>query len=90
MYYWYTATLALFHVGGSPWKKWNQQLQQQLLPLQIQQGESIGSWDPDPNWIGAAGGRVAQTALGVLTFETYFRYTPLHQRLGIARKPRDR
>ncbi|MGE4620325.1 MAG: prenyltransferase/squalene oxidase repeat-containing protein [Planctomycetota bacterium] len=90
MYYWYTATLALFHVGGTPWKKWNQQLQQQILPLQIQQGESSGSWDPDPNWIGAAGGRVAQTALGVLTFETYFRYTPLYQRLGIARNQRNR
>lgn len=90
MYYWYTATLALFHVGGSPWKKWNQELQQKVLQLQIQEGESIGSWPPDPNWIGAAGGRVAQTALGVLTFETYYRYTPLHQRLGIARNPKDR
>lgn len=90
MYYWYTATLALFHVGGSPWKSWNEQLKQHVLPLQIQQGEAIGSWSPDPNWIGAAGGRVAQTALGVLTFETYFRYTPLHLRLGIARNPKDR
>ncbi|MEC9476941.1 MAG: prenyltransferase/squalene oxidase repeat-containing protein [Planctomycetota bacterium] len=90
MYYWYTATLALFHVGGAPWRKWNQQLQLQLLPLQVQEGESMGSWNPDPNWIGAAGGRVAQTALGVLTFETYFRYIPMYQKLGIARNPRDR
>ena len=95
MYYWYTATLALFHVGGEPWERWNQQLQQMVLPLQHDStdaagSDASGSWDPDPNWIGAAGGRVAQTALGVLTFESYFRYTPIHLRLGIARTPRDR
>jgi len=95
MYYWYTATLALFHVGGEPWKRWNQQLQRMVLPLQHNPtdaagSDAAGSWDPDPNWIGAAGGRVAQTALGVLTFESYFRYTPIHLRLGIARTPRDR
>lgn len=90
MYYWYTATLALFHVGGEPWERWNQQLQRMVLPLQHNSTEAVGSWDPDPNWIGAAGGRVAQTALGVLTFESYFRYTPIHLRLGIARTPRDR
>ncbi|MDE0960217.1 MAG: hypothetical protein OSB09_05495 [Planctomycetota bacterium] len=90
MYYWYTATLALFHVGGEPWKRWNEQLQRKVLPLQRNSTQAAGSWDPDPNWIGAAGGRVAQTALGVLTFESYFRYTPIHLRLGIARTPRDR
>ncbi|MEE2855978.1 MAG: hypothetical protein VX949_01140 [Planctomycetota bacterium] len=90
MYYWYTGTLALFHIGGEPWSRWNRQLQEKVLPLQITSGDASGSWDPDPNWIGAAGGRVAQTALGVLTFETYFRYTPMHMRLGISRTPRDR
>ena len=90
MYYWYTGTLALFHIGGEPWSRWNRQLQEKVLPLQNTSGDALGSWDPDPNWIGAAGGRVAQTALGVLTFETYFRYTPLHMRVGISRTPRDR
>ena len=90
MYYWYTGTLALFHIGGEPWSRWNRQLQEKVLPLQNTSGDALGSWDPDPNWIGAAGGRVAQTALGVLTFETYFRYTPMHMRVGISRTPRDR
>ncbi len=90
MYFWYTGTLALFHIGGEPWSRWNRQLQEKVLPLQNTSGDALGSWDPDPNWIGAAGGRVAQTALGVLTFETYFRYTPMHMRVGISRTPRDR
>ena len=82
MYYWYTATLALFHVGGAAWDTWNSSLQEFVLPIQHTVGEQRGSWDPDPNWIGKAGGRVAQTALGVLTFETYFRYTPIYRQLG--------
>ena len=85
MYYWYTATLALFHMGGSAWEQWNSAIQQSVLPLQHTEGELKGSWDPDPNWIGKAGGRVTQTALGILTFETYFRYTPLHRQLGFRR-----
>ncbi len=85
MYYWYTATLALFHMGGPAWEKWNSAIQQHVLPLQHTEGELKGSWDPDPNWIGKAGGRVTQTALGILTFETYFRYTPLHRQLGFRR-----
>ncbi|OUU21816.1 MAG: hypothetical protein CBC13_08590 [Planctomycetia bacterium TMED53] len=85
MYYWYTATLALFHMGGPEWNRWNSAIQQSVLPLQLTEGEGRGSWDPDPNWIGKAGGRVAQTAMGVLTFETYFRYTPLYRQLGIRR-----
>ena len=85
MYYWYTATLALFHMGGESWDLWNSAILNNVLPLQHTQGELRGSWDPDPNWIGKAGGRVTQTALGILTFETYFRYTPLHLQLGFRR-----
>lgn len=90
MYYWYTATLSLFHTGGEPWQRWNQKLLEDVLPLQKKSGDAMGSWDPDPNWIGAAGGRVAQTALGILTFESYFRYTPMHARLGLTQTPRKR
>ena len=85
MYYWYTATLALFHMGGPAWEQWNSAIQESVLPLQHTEGELKGSWDPDPNWIGNAGGRVTQTALGILTFETYFRYTPLYRQLGFRR-----
>ena len=83
-YHWYYATLALFHVGGEPWEAWNLYLKRTVLPLQRREGEREGSFDPDPNWIGAAGGRVMSTALGVLTFEVYYRYTPLYRKLGFA------
>ena len=84
MYYWYSATLALFHVGGKAWEEWNQALHQTFLPLQEKEGEAAGSWAPDPNWIGAAGGRITSTAFGALTFEVYYRYTPLYRMLGLS------
>ena len=81
-YYWYYATLALFHVGGEPWGAWNIFIRRTLLPMQHERGHRKGSWNPDPNWIGQAGGRVTSTALHILTFEVYYRYTPLHRRFG--------
>ncbi len=82
-YYWYYATLALFHMGGERWEAWNTLLQREVLPLQHGEGERRGSFDADPNWLGAEGGRVASTAFLVLTFEVYYRYKPLHEKLGI-------
>lgn len=83
-YYWYYATLALFHMGGERWDAWNTLLRRELIPLQHQEGERRGSWDADPNWLGAEGGRVAATAFNVLTFEVYYRYKPIYQTLGLA------
>ncbi len=77
-YYWYYATLALFHIGGDHWEAWNRFLLREILPLQRQNGHERGSWDPDPNWIGSAGGRVASTALCVLILEVYYRFEPFH------------
>ena len=80
-YAWYYGTLAVFHVGGKPWQRWNAGLQQTLLPLQrTGTGPLVGSWDPDSAW-GLHGGRVYATALAALMFEVYYRYQPLH-RLG--------
>ncbi|MCA8960669.1 MAG: terpene cyclase/mutase family protein [Planctomycetes bacterium] len=79
-YYWYYATLALFHVGGDHWSAWNTYLERSVLPLQAKSGHERGSWDPDPNWVGSAGGRIATTAMCILMFEVYYRYTPLHER----------
>jgi len=76
-YYWYTATLALFHLGGDGWKAWNVFLQRAILPLQSQKGHEEGSWPPEPSWVGISGGRVYATAINVLTLETYYRYEPL-------------
>ena len=84
-YYWYYATLALFHLGGDSWDAWNVLLQREVLPLQRTRGEQAGSWDPDPNWLGAEGGRISTTALNILSFEVYYRYRPLHEKYGLSR-----
>jgi hypothetical protein len=76
-YYWYTASLALFHVGGEEWRAWEHFLRRAVLPLQSVKVHEAGSWPPEPSWIGLSGGRVYSTAMAVLTFETYYRYEPL-------------
>lgn len=77
-YAWYYGTLALFHVGGEPWQRWNSGLQQTLLSLQrTGTGSPVGSWDPDAAW-GRHGGRVYATAVAALMLEVYYRYQPLH------------
>lgn len=81
-YYWYYGTLALFHMGGDHWEAWNTYLKRDVLPLQKTVGHEKGSWDPDPNWVGAVGGRVTATALSVLIFEVYYRYDPFHRDYG--------
>lgn len=81
-YYWYYATLALFHQGGEIWDAWNVFVQRTILPLQRTRDHREGSWDPDPNWLGAAGGRVATTALNLLTLEVYYRFAPLAKKFG--------
>jgi hypothetical protein len=74
-YYWYYATLAMFQVGGEGWKTWNGALKKALLDLQDQNRGSayLGSWPPDGAY-GGTGGRIYQTALGVLMLTTYYRY----------------
>jgi hypothetical protein len=78
-YYWYTATLALFHLGGAEWKAWNFFVARTLLQLQSRKPHEEGSWPAEPSWVGASGGRVYATATAVLTLETYYRYEPLLQ-----------
>ena len=73
-YYWYTATLGLFHLGGEQWKAWNFFLLRSLLPLQSKKPHELGSWPHERNWVGVSGGRVYATAMCVLTLETYYRY----------------
>ena len=76
-YYWYTASLAMFHLGGDEWEAWNYYLKRTLLPLQARQGHELGSFPPEASWVGVSGGRVYSTAMAVLTLETYYRYRPL-------------
>jgi len=77
-YYWYTATLAFFHLSGEEWKAWNFFLLRSVLPLQSKRPHEEGSWAPEQNWVGVSGGRVYATAINILTLETYYRYEPIH------------
>ncbi|MBI4576267.1 MAG: HEAT repeat domain-containing protein, partial [Planctomycetes bacterium] len=79
LYYWYYGTLALFHVGGEPWERWNDATRGLLVARQRQGGEADGSWDPSGQWIGRVGGRVYATALNAMTLEVYYRYLPLFE-----------
>jgi hypothetical protein len=74
-YFWYYATLALFHAQDNSWDVWNEALQQQLLRRQQTESSLAGSWDPDTVW-GGYGGRVYTTAMAALCLEVYYRYLP--------------
>lgn len=86
LYRWYYSTLALYHVGGDEWDRWNVRVRRALIDLQRRGGPLDGSWDPDAVW-GGHGGRVYSTALSVMTLEVYYRYLPMHAigpRAGVA------
>jgi hypothetical protein len=72
-YYWYYASYALFQYGGTPWKRWNPDMQSSLLKSQRNRGCVDGSWDPRSRY-GDRAGRVYATALGAMTLEVYYRF----------------
>ena len=78
-YYWYYATNALHHAGGSTWRKWNDVMKEALPSLQIQAGRERGSWPPQGDPHGAAGGRLYSTVLSILCLEAYYRHMPLSE-----------
>jgi len=79
MYYWYYGTLALHHLGGSYWERWNTRFRDMLISHQETRGHRSGSWEPAGLWAGRHAGRVYSTALSVLDLEIYYRYLPLYQ-----------
>jgi hypothetical protein len=74
-YLWYNCTMAMFQVGGEPWKRWNGAIRDRVIALQIQ-GEACdrGSWSPERCAYGTYAGRIYTTALAVLTLEVYYRF----------------
>ncbi|HXT60418.1 MAG TPA: prenyltransferase/squalene oxidase repeat-containing protein [Pirellulales bacterium] len=77
-YLWYNCTMAMFQVGGEPWKRWNGAVRDRVISLQVQgEGCERGSWPPNDQYSGR-GGRIYSTALAVLTLEVYYRF----QRIG--------
>ncbi|MFM8734141.1 MAG: prenyltransferase/squalene oxidase repeat-containing protein [Pirellulales bacterium] len=60
------------------WPKWNARARDQLVARQVAHGHEAGSWffaDHDT----APGGRLAHTALAVLTLEVYYRLLPIYR-----------
>jgi hypothetical protein len=75
MYYWYWGTLAMFQVGGTHWRKWNEAIVEAVVKHQHRAGSGsrTGSWDPLDPW-GPDGGRVYSTAMLTMCMEVYYRY----------------
>jgi len=72
MSYWYFGTLALFQIGGNPWRTWNRAMKAAIVESQNKVGtKEAGSWDPIGPW-GAFGGRVYSTALMTVCLEIYY------------------
>jgi hypothetical protein len=82
VYYYYYATQVMHHFGGEEWKTWNDKMREYLISKQEknQQHVNFGSWSPDGDQWGRAGGRLMMTSLNLLTLEVYYRYLPLYYR----------
>jgi len=78
-YYWYYATNALHHAGGSNWRKWNDVMKVALPEMQIKTGRERGSWPAEGDPHGGAGGRLYSTVLSILCLEAYYRHMPLSE-----------
>ena len=77
VYYWYHATQATYHRGGSHWKKWNSVMAKTVPDAQVRLGKEAGSWSPFLDRWGAHGGRLYVTCLSIYMLETYYRQAPL-------------
>jgi hypothetical protein len=78
-YYWYYATNALHHAGGKSWTRWNNVMREVLPALQNQTGRERGSWPPQGDPHGGAGGRLYSTVFAILCLEAYYRHMPLSE-----------
>ncbi|QDU26898.1 hypothetical protein ETAA8_19820 [Anatilimnocola aggregata] len=79
VYYWYYATQAAHHMGGSHWKQWNQVMIQTVPSAQIKTGNETGSWSPSGDRWGSHGGRLYVTCLSTFMLEAYYRHMPLYK-----------
>lgn len=77
VYAWYYQTQVCHHAGGAAWQAWNQRMQEQLLPAQVQTGRERGSWDPANDQWGHIGGRLFMTSLCACMLEVYYRHLSL-------------
>lgn len=77
-YYTYYASQVLHHFGGEEWKQWNGKLRDAIVNKQIKEGHAAGSWLPNQELDGMAGGRLYTTAMMTMTLEVYYRHMPLY------------
>jgi hypothetical protein len=92
MYYYYYATQVMHHFGGQPWKEWNlgkagdhPGIRDLLIQTQDRGNKrgfahQKGSWGPEGDALGGAGGRIMMTSMATLTLEVYYRHLPLYRR----------
>jgi hypothetical protein len=83
-YRWYYATYAMHNMGGADRLWWNRRIRDVLLEHQRRDGDDAGSWDPEGDSHGNAGGRVYTTAIGALCLEVYYRYSDALNSFGVA------
>ncbi len=79
VYYWYYATQVCHHMEGNYWRTWNQEMREVLPRHQVRKGRERGSWDPDGDRWGDAGGRLFVTCLSTYMLEVYYRHLPIYQ-----------
>jgi hypothetical protein len=78
VYFWYYATQVLHHVGGEAWQEWNEAMKKVLPALQERKGKESGSWDPESDQFGAAGGRLYVTCFNIYCLEVYYRHLAMY------------
>jgi hypothetical protein len=64
------------------WPRWNRQNRDQLVERQVRFGHEAGSWSFDDADT-APGGRLAHTALALLTLEVYYRLLPIYSEKAV-------
>ncbi len=79
VYYWYYATQALHHYGGSLWDQWNANMRVELPAMQVKRGREAGSWSPQADEWGKNSGRLFTTCLSIYCLEVYYRHLPLYK-----------
>jgi hypothetical protein len=76
---------ALLQLDHPVWPRWNAKNRDQIVAQQARFGHETGSWffaDPDT----APGGRLAHTALAILTLEVYYRLLPIYGEEAVERE----
>ena len=77
---------ALIQTDHPVWPRWNSRNRDQIVALQSRVGHETGSWffaDRET----ASGGRLAHTALAVLTLEVYYRLLPIYRQEAVTDAP---